>query len=464
MSDLGFEPTVRAFLPGIGTLLDGKYRIEKVIGKGGMGIVYAAHHELLGERVALKLLLEEVARNPEVIARFLNEARSAAKIKNEHVARVMDVGTLDRGGVAFIALEYLEGRDLAQLLVERGRLPLAEAVDYVLQALEAVAAAHALGIIHRDLKPANLFLAQQSGDDVIKVLDFGISKVQEGSNAKVAHVTSAGTILGSPFYVPPEQLRSARTIDSRADVWSLGVILYELTTGVLPFHGESLGELFSAILEQTAVPPSARCPELPPGLDRVVLKCLAKAPDQRYASVGELAADLAPFAPPGHVSPMKIQKTLTRGVNRSSLAEIVVAPAAAVTSSTWSQSQVATAAARKRSLLLVLAIVAPLVIALAIALVAASFFLRSRTHAVNVSTPPPTAAPPTVPTPPLAIEPLPMPGPSPVIAAPASARSASESAAASAPPVRKIAASPSATPPTPSTPPPAGQNPIFFPQ
>ena len=457
MSDLGFEPTARAFLPGIGTLLDGKYRIEKVIGKGGMGIVYAAHHELLGERVALKLLLEEVARKPEAIARFLNEARSAAKIKNDHVARVMDVGTLDKGGVAFIALEYLEGRDLAQLLGERGRLAPSEATDYVLQALEAVAAAHALGIIHRDLKPANLFLAQQAGDDVIKVLDFGISKVLEDLHAQVTPLTSAETLLGTPFYSPPEQLRNARTVDTRADIWAVGVILYELVTGVLPFNGELMGEIFTAILEQTPIPPSVRCPDLPPGLDWVILKCLAKSPDQRYANVGELAADLAQFAPPGHVSPPKIQKTLARGVGRASLAEIVVAPGAPVTSAAWSQSRGETAAARKRSLLVAIAVAAP--IAIAIAILAFSLFLRTGTHAVTVPSAPPAASPP-----PVTIEPLAVPIPSSFSTAPESSPAGSGSAAASAPPVRKSSAIPSAKPAGSHATPAPSENPIFFPQ
>ncbi len=298
--------------PGVGSVLNGKYRIEKVIGIGGMGIVYAAHHEQLGERVALKLMLSDMARRPEAVARFINEARAAAKIKNEHVARVMDVGTIDGDGGAFMALEFLEGHDVEQILEARGRLSASEAVDYVLQALEAIAQAHALGIVHRDLKPANLFMArQQSGEDIIKVLDFGISKAQSGFDMPGGGgLTSTQEILGSPLYMSPEQLRSSRTVDARADIWSIGVILYELTTGIRPFDGETAGAVFAAILVEVPVPPRQVCPELPPDLERVILKCLARAADDRYQDVAHLAAELAPFAPHGHTSAPKVLKTL----------------------------------------------------------------------------------------------------------------------------------------------------------
>jgi serine/threonine-protein kinase len=322
MADLGDAlPAVQGGgVPGVGALLNGKYRIERVLGKGGMGIVYAAHHEQLGERVAIKMMLEDVAQHPEAVGRFLNEARAAAKIKNEHVARVMDVGTVDLNGAAFMALEYLEGHDLGQLLAQQERLPVAVAVDYVLQALEAIAQAHALGIVHRDLKPANLFLArQQSGDDVVKVLDFGISKVETGLHQQGA-LTATRTILGSPLYMSPEQLRSSRSVDARADIWSLGVILYELTTGTLPFDGESPGAIFAAILEQGPPPIRERQPEVSADLERIILKCLQRRPDDRYGDVAALASDLALHAPEGHGSVPRIRRTL-RSANASTVAQ-----------------------------------------------------------------------------------------------------------------------------------------------
>ncbi|HEX7600540.1 MAG TPA: serine/threonine-protein kinase, partial [Polyangiaceae bacterium] len=226
-------------LPKPGDVVAGKYRIEKIIGKGGMGAVLSAHHELLGQRVAVKFLLGEIAQNEEAVRRFHNEARNAFKIQSEHVCRIMDVG--EERGMPFMVMEFLKGQDLSQMIEARGALPVEEAVDFVLQSLEAIAQAHAQGIVHRDLKPANLFLAErQDGSTLIKVLDFGIAKASnpfgEGGNHSM---TSTKAMLGSPLYMSPEQLRSAKNVDQRADVWALGVILYELLTATVPFNGET---------------------------------------------------------------------------------------------------------------------------------------------------------------------------------------------------------------------------------
>ena len=279
-----------------GDLLAGKYRIERVLGRGGMGVVVAARHVELDERVAIKFLLPETLDNPEAVARFSREARAAVRIKSERVARIIDVGRLENGA-PYIIMEYLEGRDLAGWLEHGGPLPLDRALDFVLQASEAVAAAHVLGIVHRDLKPANLFvITQGDGTSAVKVLDFGISKVQApGDDA--ATITHPAALLGSPLYMPPEQLRSARDVDPRSDIWSLGVILHELISGAPPFTGTTMPEVLTQVLEGSPPPLRRLMPDVPEGVERVVLTCLQKDKARRYADVGEFATALQPFAP-----------------------------------------------------------------------------------------------------------------------------------------------------------------------
>ena len=206
-----------------GQILAGKFQIERVLGRGGMGVVVAAQHLQLGQLVALKFLLPEALRNPEVTERFLREARAAVRLKSEHVGRVIDVGTLD-DGAPYLVMEYLEGQDLDSFREEHERLPVAQVVSFVLQASEAIAEAHSIGIIHRDLKPANLFLTVRAdGSPTVKVLDFGIAKATEGSED--FSLTKTATVMGSPAYMSPEQLRSARDVDARSDIWAIGVIL-----------------------------------------------------------------------------------------------------------------------------------------------------------------------------------------------------------------------------------------------
>lgn len=283
-----------------GQILAGKYRVERVLGVGGMGAVVAAHHVQLDTKVALKFLLPALLSNQEAIARFAREARSAVRIQSEHVARVLDVGTLENGA-PYMVMEFLEGGDLSAWLQQRGPLPIEQAVEFVLQACVAVADAHGLGIIHRDLKPANLFCVRRSdGQFVIKVLDFGISKLTEMARASdpgSVSTTKTSALMGSPLYMSPEQGRSARDVDARADLWALGVILFELLAGTLPFQGETFGDLLIKIATQEPASLRSARPDVPPALEAVVLRCLAKDRQLRFPNVAELAVALLPFAP-----------------------------------------------------------------------------------------------------------------------------------------------------------------------
>lgn len=279
----------------VGDLLAGKYRVERILGEGGMGVVVAAYHELLDQHVAVKLLYHDVA-DREAQSRLLLEARSAAKLQSEHVARVIDVDT-GSDGLPFIVMELLEGADLCQIADARGALPRWLVVDYILQALEGLAHAHARGIIHRDLKPSNLFLANKAdGTQIIKILDFGISKSQEAAgDRRQQQLTGGRAVLGSPPYMSPEQVRSPKTVDSRTDIWSLGICMYELLTNSMPFGGDEIQETFAQVLENHPTPIRQLVTGVPEGLEQVVMRCLAKKRDERWSDVGELARSLAPY-------------------------------------------------------------------------------------------------------------------------------------------------------------------------
>jgi eukaryotic-like serine/threonine-protein kinase len=280
-----------------GTVLVGKYRIERLLGEGGMGWVVVATHLQLEQKVALKFMhTVHAADHPDAVGRFLREARAAARVQSEHVARVSDVGTLENGA-PYLVMEYLEGQDLEHLLAARGSLPVEMAIDYVVQACEGLAEAHAAGIVHRDLKPANLFLARRSDGSLrVKLLDFGISKLAAlpGAHSDVG-MTSTQALMGSPLYMSPEQLRSAKNVDRRTDLWSMGIILFEALSGRSPFESDTLPGVCAMIMAEPA--PSIRLlrPEIPVALEAVVMRCLEKDPSRRYADAAALAEALAPF-------------------------------------------------------------------------------------------------------------------------------------------------------------------------
>ncbi|TMQ08065.1 MAG: serine/threonine protein kinase [Deltaproteobacteria bacterium] len=276
----------------IGDVLADKYKVTGILGSGGMGVVVAARHCELEKLVALKFIHEEVSSNEHITERFLREARAAARLRNEHVVDVLDVGRLPNG-VPYIVMEYLEGQDLGQLVERRGPLEVADAVEYVLQVCEAMAEAHAQGIIHRDLKPQNLFLTtQQDGRPLVKVLDFGISKAPFSQNP-----TSTSQAMGSPSYMAPEQIRSSRSVDARADIWSLGVILYQLLSNTLPFVGDTGPEVMFKVLSESPPPLASVRGGLPPALVIAIDRCLEKDRERRFANVAELAHELVPFTP-----------------------------------------------------------------------------------------------------------------------------------------------------------------------
>jgi serine/threonine protein kinase len=278
----------------LGEVLAGKYRVDRILGAGGMGVVVAATHLQLDQKVALKFMLPQALEHPALVERFAREARAAVRLKSDHVARVLDVGTLESGS-PYMVMEYLEGADIGSIIEDHGPMPTELAVDYVLQACDAVAEAHSLGIIHRDLKPKNLFVTQRNdGRAQVKVLDFGISK-QTGIND--LSLTRTTEIIGSPNYMSPEQLRSARAVDERSDIWALGVILYELLTGHVPFRAESVTQLTAMVLMESPRPISDLRPDLPPALVKTIEHCLEKDPLRRFSGVSELAAALEPFAP-----------------------------------------------------------------------------------------------------------------------------------------------------------------------
>ena len=318
------EPEGGGALLKVGDLLAGKYRVERILGEGGMGVVVAAHHELLDQHVAVKLLYQDIA-DREAQSRLLLEARACAKLQSEHVARVVDVDT-GADGLPFIVMELLEGADLCQIADARGALPRWLVVDYMLQALEGLAHAHSRGIVHRDLKPSNLFLANRSdGTQLIKILDFGISKSTEpvfdsaGEKKRAMQLTGGRAVLGSPPYMSPEQVRSPKTVDQRTDIWSLGVVMYELLTNSMPFGGDEINETFAQVLEKEPQPIRQLVTGVPEGLEQIVMKCLAKNRDKRFADVAELARALVAFGSGTWMqSADRVAATIARGLEEAS--------------------------------------------------------------------------------------------------------------------------------------------------
>ncbi|WP_437692508.1 serine/threonine-protein kinase [Sorangium sp. So ce176] len=303
-----------------GTVIARKYRVERTIGRGGMGLVVEALHLDLDTRVAIKFLLPEFMSYTEAAERFMREARTVAKLQTHHVVRVLDVAALD-SGEPYMVMELLDGEDLACHAAEAGTLAIGECIDHIVQACEALAEAHALGIVHRDLKPANLFLTKRpDGAPLIKVLDFGVSKILTGDTGNVS-LTQTTTILGSALYMSPEQMRSSKSVDPRTDIYALGVCLFEIIGGRPPYVADSFPELCAKIYTSPPEPLQDLRPEVPEGLVEVIERSIAREPEDRYQSIAEFVQALAPYAAPG-------TRTTIAGILRLHAAELDLPPPA----------------------------------------------------------------------------------------------------------------------------------------
>ena len=278
-----------------GDVLAGKYRVERPVGEGRTAVVYEATNLRLDERVALKMLKSEMRSDPEMAARFTREAHALAKLRSEHVARAVDVEDLP-DGTSIMVMEFLDGQNLEDMLQQVGPLPLEQAADFVIQTCEGLIDAHARGIVHRDVKPENIFIVVRDGWRTVKLLDFGISKALVSNTASAIRTQS---VMGSPVYMSPEQLRSTQSADARADIWSLGVVFFELLTGKTAYEHEhrSLTELITAILEQAPRRLAEFKPNLPANVQAILDRCLEKDLEKRYPNTVELALALLPYAP-----------------------------------------------------------------------------------------------------------------------------------------------------------------------
>jgi serine/threonine-protein kinase len=312
-ADAGGGVLVGVRIPAVGEIVGSKYRIEGVVGRGGAGIVLAARHVPLGERVAIKvLLLDKFARSGDFRSRFTREAQIAARLRNEHIARVVDFAALD-DGTPYMVMEYADGVELREILRRDGKLPIARAVEYTVQACEGLAEAHANGIVHRDLKPPNFIItARPDGSDLLKILDFGISKLMSPEQP-VFDLTETGTVMGSPKYMSPEQFGTAASVDTRVDVWALGVILYEMLAGEIA--------RVCARVTSGDPPPSLRerRADVPEALERAILASLALDRDERTQNVADLAGDIlaAIGDPQAESRAASIRATLGRGLKES---------------------------------------------------------------------------------------------------------------------------------------------------
>jgi len=385
--------------------------------------------------VAIKFLLPAMMAHADIVARFVREARAAVRIQSEHVARVIDVGELE-GGAPFMVMEYLEGTDLADALASTARPSAVEALEYVLQACEAVAEAHSLGIVHRDLKPANLFVTRRAdGSSLVKVLDFGISKSLDGSADQ--QLTKTQAFVGSVMYSSPEQLLSSRSVDARTDIWALGVILYEACSGERPFTGDTVMECAARIMQ---VPPRALGelrPDLPAALCAAIMTCLEKDVARRYANVGDLSRALGPHAPRASSSVERISRlmpALATAATELSDAAPVTAPApvlatppaaapSASTQAAWDQRSIVVPQHSRRWLLVI-----PVALLVGAGLAVA---LHQPAHVDNGSPQVPADVPSAIPSGAPTLSPLASDTGAPSVSA---VPSASASASASAPP------------------------------
>ncbi len=300
--------------PLLGQTLAGKYRVEQLIKRGGMGAVYRGKHVLMDKTVAIKVLRPALAVDDAVVARFSREAKAASRISHPHAVSVTDFGEAENG-VVFLVMEYLDGRTLKEIIRSEGPMPLGRAVEIIRQVTGALDAAHAQGVVHRDLKSDNIMLSQTNGGDWAKVLDFGIAKIQQPASAKDADLTAPNLVIGTPQYMSPEQCSQIQPLDARSDIYSLGVIIYEMLAGRVPFTGESATMIMMQHVQDS--PPSvlATRPDLPPAVDHVIARALAKTPADRFQSAGELFSALSIAAGGANAAPRSAETVASAPVH-----------------------------------------------------------------------------------------------------------------------------------------------------
>jgi len=406
-------PEPSSVATSVGKIVAGKYRLVRLLGSGGMGEVYEAHHAGIGRRFAIKFLHQLLAGNREAVARFQREAQAAGGLENENIAAVVDIGVAE-DGAPFLVMEYLEGEDLSRLLVRSGPLPVPRAAYIAIQTCRGLAAAHARGIVHRDLKPENLYVCKRNdGSDQVKILDFGIAKLHVSTG-----LTQTGTTMGTPFYMSPEQARGAKEVDPRTDLYSLGVILYEMLSGAKPHPGDSYNEILYHVLTQEPTPLSAIRPGLPLGLSQVVGKSMAHEVSNRFSSAAELTTALIPFAG-RNVTPVLSQVGLAVATG-ATMSSPVSLPAMAIPTPIAPPVVDTAAPSRRRSLVVMGLGVAVIVAGLLGAAtlwwpsVSKSTQPAAEEHKPPVTPPPPEPAPVPVPAPPAAAVPAPQLAPTPV--------------------------------------------------